>query len=144
LLVHGAPLLLEPVDDAALLTVSDHVGPPQLPDEEEQHEHARGEQQLAHDAERSRARAGARTATGRCVVAGGGAAAVGRAHRAVAASRVREPLKAGRVAVSRVSTFSPRPTCPTHSRLTCTPGASSRAAVISSIGPMTVMTTGGE
>src|SRR5690625_621370 len=86
-------------DDVGVLAIGQHIGPPQLPDEEQEHQDAGGQQQLAEDAERAAQQAG--PAAG--AVAGGH-------HPAFAMSMVREPSKAGTVTSSRTSVRSPRPT----------------------------------
>src|SRR5699024_8633287 len=79
----------------------DHVGPPQLPHQEQQQERPERQQQLPEDPDDP-----APTAT----------RAMGGAHPVTSASRVREPTKPGSVVVSRVSICSPSPTWSTHSR----------------------------
>src|SRR5699024_7278865 len=105
----------------------------QLPDEEQEHQDAGGQQQLAEDAERAAQQAG--PAAG--AVAGGH-------HPAFAMSMVREPSKAGTVTSSRTSVRSPRPTSSTHCPSTFPPGEASSAAVSSSGSPIAGITNGRE
>ena len=87
LLVHRAPFLLEPVEDPGLLAVGHHVGPPQLPHQEQAQQHPGGQQQLAEDPEHTRAPGPA--AVRSCDPSSRVRAA--RAHRLTAASTARGP-----------------------------------------------------